>query len=90
MAAELPNNAIKATVALLRMSGIFSRDRFNSKAASKTMKINPMVPSNSRTKDSNGMEVNPMAFKPWRIKMPMPMSTKTLGILVRFASRFAK
>ena len=90
MAAELPSNANSAMVALLTIKGILSRVKSNSSAASNTMKIKPMVPSNSRTKDSNGMEVKPMALRPSRNAMPMPIKTKTLGMFVRFASRLAK
>ena len=90
MAAELPSNANNAMVALLTIKGILSLVKSNSSAASSTMKINPMVPSNSRTKDSNGMEVKPMALRPSRKAMPMPIKTKTLGMLVRFASKLAK
>ena len=90
MAAELPSNANSAMVALLTIKGILSRVKSNSSAASSTMNINPMVPSNSRTKDSNGMEVRPMALRPSRKAMPMPIKTKTLGMFVRFASRLAK
>ena len=90
MAAELPINAIKATEALRMISGIFSLERFRSRAASKTMKINPMVPSSSKTKLSKGMDVSPIAFKPCRMAMPIAINTKTLGILVRFASKLAK
>ena len=59
MAAELPSNANSAMVALLTIKGILSRVKSNSSAASSTMKINPMVPSNSRTKDSNGWRLSP-------------------------------
>ena len=90
MAAELPSNANKAMVALLTINGILSRVKSNSSAASNTMKIKPMVPSNSNTKDSNGMEVKPMALRPSRNAMPMPIKTNTLGMFVRFASKLAK
>ena len=90
MAAELPSNAKSAMVALLMISGIFSRVSSNSRAASSTIKIKPTVPSNSRTSDSKGIELSPMAFNPSRMAMPIPIKTKTLGMLVRFARRFAK
>ena len=90
MAPVLSANATSARVALRKIRVSLSRRSSNSSAASNTMKINPTVPSSSNTNPSKGISWSPTADSPWRMPMPIAISTRTLGMLVRLANRLAK